>query len=138
MPISEPINPMAVHLGGGVVQLYTEPPVSGELDSYEILCARALDGTYESVSNKFSTNRDAFLYGFSFGTNAYIRIRAIGTDGSESAWVQVKRAVASKPYIGMTCRCIEGSTIPAGAVFAVPKRPDRIQGVVATDDVDFI
>jgi hypothetical protein len=138
MAISEPINPMAVHLGAGVLQLYVETPVSGTLGRYEVSCSRALNGVYEGCAQRFFSQKDACLYDFTLGSDAYLRIRAIGTDGSASDWVQVKRGVASKPYIGMTCRCIEGSLIPAGAIFAIPKRPDRIVGIVATQDIEFI
>jgi hypothetical protein len=137
MAISEPINPMAAHLGAGVVQLYTEPPVSGELDVYEVQCAISLAGPYSFVMNRFFNKKDAVLYGFAIGLNAYLRIRARDTEGNYSNWVQVKRAIVNTPLVGVTCRCIKGSVIPEGAVFSVTKKPDRIAGLVAAQTIEF-
>lgn len=137
MAISEPINPLVAHLGAGVLQLRVENPVSGTLARYEIRCARALAGPYSSYSSRFFTLNDAFIYGFAIGLTAYIQVRAIGTDGSESDWVQARLGQIQTCEVMAECSCIAGSRIPAGAMFVVPKMPDRLAGLVAVNEINF-
>jgi hypothetical protein len=137
MPISQPINPLAVHIGSGVIQLYVLPPASGTLRRYEIQCAFAMAGPYQSYSNWFFTDKDAYIYGFAIGRNVYVRIRAIDVDGSVSEWEQAKLGLIQTVEVLAECSCIEGSRIPEGARFVIHKRPDRLVGLVAQQDIEF-
>lgn len=136
--ISVPQNPLAAMIGGGVMFMHVDPPSAGILDRYEVQLALAVSGPYHFYSNtNFSTNT-GFIYGLPpNGINLYIQIRAWGADGSVSAWVQVVKGVLAKPDVTMTCTCVAGSIIPAGAMFAVTHPSGRMIGYKAKADINF-
>ena len=139
MPVTDPINPIAAHIGGGVVQVYVDPQDESlvAVAKYEVTCAMTIDGTYYAFSNRFFSGRDGYIYGFPVGKTVYLRIRAIGADGSLSDWVQVVLGTASKPTTVMQLTAISGSTIPEGAVFVSQKDSHRLYGFKAVSEITF-
>lgn len=136
--MNEPINPIACHLGQGVVQLYTLPPENVTLIKYEVQVSKQLNGTYKRVGLQSTSDKDVFLFNFTPTTTAYIQIRAItGTQDNKitSNWVQVKKAIASKVTVVMRCRAVSGSIIPENALFVMPKYPGRVIGFRADNEV---
>lgn len=126
--ILEPRNPLAVHLGAGVVQMYVLPPLSGSLLKYEVQTSKAIDGIYKPVGLMNTSPKDLFLFNFPVGSTVYLRIRAISLDNSASPWVQVKRGEAQLAQVLMHCSSVHGSQIPAAALFVMPKNPGRLVG----------
>jgi hypothetical protein len=126
--ISEPRNPLAVHLGAGVVQMYVLPPLSGSLLKYEVQTSKALAGPYKPVGLMNTSQKDLFLFNFPIGSTVYLRIRAISLDRTASEWVQVRRGEAQLAKVIMWCRSVHESQIPANALFTMPKNPGRLVG----------
>jgi hypothetical protein len=135
--IGNPVNPFAMHIGGGVVQLYVEPPTYGTLDRYELQGSLDLDGEYTQIGIMSISSKDIFIYNVPPGIVIFLQIRAVSKDGSVSEWIQVRRGVAGKCTVTMQCRCIEGSIIPAGALFTMSKKPGRLIGFRSDDMVVF-
>lgn len=135
--ISVPVQPVAAHLGQGVIQLRTNFPLEINFKEFEVHAAPTLDGEYMAFSNNRFSTKDGFIYNFPLGENVYLRIRSVSHTNITSAWVQVKRGVLLRPTVTMQCRAVRGSLIPQGALFTAVKDPNRIIGFTADEDVQF-
>jgi hypothetical protein len=133
MAVSNPINPIAAHVGSGVLQIKVENQVG--VARYELMFSDELNGTYYEFSNNSFTGNDGFVYGFPIGLSVFAKIRAIGEDETESDWVQVKRAQYSNPQVNMIVTGIVGTVIPAGSVFTCQKNKERLYGFRFLDEV---
>ncbi len=138
MPISNPVDPIAAHLGGGIVQVFSGYPVSGNFDRFEVQVSMTLAGPYQLFSNRTFKNRDGWIYGFPVGGTAYLQIRAIAVDGSVSDWVQVKKAILNKIRVRMSAKAIQGSRISESAVFVTRKAENRLLAFRSLEEVNFI
>lgn len=136
--ITVPINPMAAHMGGGIIQVYADFPVSGELKHFEVRVAKELAGPYQLFGNRFFKNKDGWLYGFAVGSGTvYMQIRSVGIDGSFSDWVQVKKAILNKPIVIMRLEAIQGSMIAENAMFVTPKVGGRTLAFRTPQEITF-
>lgn len=137
MAISNPVDPIAAHVGGGIIQVFAGFPVSGEFNYFEVRVSTALAGPYQLFGNRTFKHRDGWIYGFPVGGTAYMQIRAVAIDGSMSDWVQVKKAILNKIRIRMQCRAIQGSILSAGAVLVTRKVENRLLAFRAESEVTF-
>lgn len=138
MPISEPVNPIAAHIGGGIVQVYVEFPVTGILRYFEVRVGSSLSGPYQYFGNRRFKHKDGWIYGFTPTTVIYMQIRAVATDGSTSDWVQVKKAVLNKVRVIMQVRALQGSVLEENAVLVTPKVENRLLAFRVEERVEFI
>jgi hypothetical protein len=137
MPISEPQNPVAAHIGSGVVQIHVEPPLTGVVLKYQVQTSFDLAGPYVQYSSSEFKSKDGFVLNVPLGKPVYMQVRAIGVDYSASQWVQIRAGAISKPTVRMECIAPRGSLIPKGSIFCVPKLPGRLLGFVALEDINF-
>lgn len=136
-----PINPIAAHVGSGVVQVYVIPPVipanHTQFSKFEVQSALALEGPYFQFSNRFFSTKDWFIYDFPLGNTVYIQIRSVLTDGTTSDWVQARLGVLGKPTVVMELVAPTGSRIDAGSMFTARKNEDWMVGFIALTDINF-
>jgi hypothetical protein len=146
--ISVPVDPIAVHVGHGVVQIHADFPLetiySPESGTYvplfkefEVEASPQLNGPYQPFSNNRFENKDGFVYNFPQGQNVHLRIRSVGTNNAVSDWMQIRKGILSRPIVDMECRAVRGSIIPAGAMFTMPKNKSRVIGFIVQDNVEF-
>lgn len=135
--ISVPINPMAAHIGGGIIQVYAEFPASGELKHFEVRVSKNLAGPYQLFGNRTFTQKDGWIYGFPVGGIAYMQIRSVGVDGSFSDWVQVKKAILNKILVIMKLEAIQGSVLAENALLVTPKVGGRTLAFRTPQEITF-
>lgn len=140
--ISVPLNPLAAHIGQGIVQVHVQTPLSVQqglnvLRHYEVQAAYNIGGPYLGYSNNIFNTPDGFLHNFPVGLTIYMQIRAVAMDGSISDWVQVAAATTNLPTVVMQCRAPRNSQIPNNAMFCVAKKPHRLVGFLAKEEIVF-
>lgn len=135
--ISEPVNPIAAHVGGGIVQVYVGFPTTGTLRYFEVRVGAAVAGPYQYFGNRRFKHKDGWIYGFTPTTVIYMQIRAVDVDGSASDWVQVKKAVLNKVRVIMRVRAIQGSALEQDAVLVIPKVENRLLAFRSEERIEF-
>lgn len=117
--IADPVAPLAVHLGQGVVLFGFDHPNPALVNYYEVLAASSLNGVYSSYLNGRFQQRRGVVRNVPLGVTAYFRIRAIGKNGAISAAIQVKKGKVITPtLVNLKVRGIAGSIIPKDATFS--------------------
>ncbi len=136
--MNAPTNPIAACLGNGLLFIKFVPPLIDPVGSYEIQVAKTEDGIYHPYFNvKFAT-RFGYISGFPMlGIDIFLQLRAVSPDNIPSDWVQVARGQLLKPTTTFHCKCLRGSIIPAGAVFAMPSGAGRLVAVASVNEIRF-
>jgi hypothetical protein len=117
--IDDPVTPVAVHLGQGVVLFAFDHPNPSLVDYYEVLASVNLLGPYSGYLNGRFRQRRGLIRNVPLGTTAYFQIRAVGKNGGVSTAIQVKKGKLISPtLVNMKIRGIAGSVIPANAIFS--------------------
>lgn len=130
--ISEPINPLAAHVGGGGVLIYCTPPTGNVIvKEYETQVSTSLTGTYINYNRSFHPHNINLIKNFPFGVDLYFRIRALSPTGLASNWVQVRRGIPQLQTEILRISAISGSSIPEGAKFITRDKADRLSGFKA-------
>lgn len=132
---SDPILPLAAHIGNGAVMLTWIPPLSGQPSFYEINCSTSLNGTYFPYNRSIFKNPIGLINNFPFDRTMYFRIRAGTEDGNYSNWVQAKLGILQKQSTVMRVKGPAGSTVVSGAKVAILDGVDRLAGFFASGDI---
>ena len=136
--ILAPTNPVACHVGNGMLVLYWDIPTTGTVKRYEIYLSLSESGIYKRYFNGSFTENRGQIYNVPMNETVYLRVKAIDVDGSESSLAQFTRGKIEKPIVSMKCRAIHGSLIPKDAVFSVHDSVDRIVAAKAVADINIV
>lgn len=136
MAISEPVNPLGAHVGGGSVLIHCEEPVVGIADQYEIQVGETLAGNYFTYNRSKFYHNIALLKNLPYGNSLYFRIRAITVNQEISNWVQVKRGVPQLQTATIQIKSISGSSITENAKFITLDNADRLSGFMALQAIN--
>jgi hypothetical protein len=115
--IQAPTNPLALHLGQGVVMFSWGHPAPERVDHYEVYASTSELGTYEKYPGAEFVPRRGRIFGVPVGSTAFFQMCAIGFNGAQSSFVQVKLGKLEPLTIAMKVRAIQGSQIKDQAIF---------------------
>jgi hypothetical protein len=122
-----PTNPLAIHLGQGVIFFAFGHPAPEKVDHYELYASLSLGGQYTKYPQGEFNELHGMIQNVPIGITIYFQLRAVGINGADSTFVQVKKGKTYNPLVSMKVRAIRGSKIKSGATFnAVDQETGRL------------
>lgn len=119
--LSAPTNPLAVHLGDGLL-FVTWDAVNFSNVSYNLYSSLSLNGEYRLLVYGL-TDTSTIIRNMVVDVNVYLKISAVNRNGMiavESAKAQVLRGkISSGNTIEVLLTAPRGSVVPAGSVFNI-------------------
>lgn len=131
--IEPPEDVLAYHLGQGAVIVTWTHPDEEAVDYYQTEVALASGGPYFGMIGGQTSNIRTVLRNLPLGRTVYIRVRAIGLNGTISSYVSAKLARLQTIEASFEVSAISGSSIPNAAKFALNDQQTGLPIVITAD-----
>lgn len=132
---SQPVNPLAVHMGNGAMLVTWGAPLTGQASEYEIWASNSLTGNYYKFSNGEFELTHGVLNNLPVNTTVYLKIRAKSPTGQYSPYAQFRAGQINYPTIKMKLKSVSGSVISAGSVFSKQVSGSRLLAFKALSEI---
>lgn len=128
--IDPPTTPLAAHLGQGTLYFVWDHPHPEKVDRYELFVSINHSGPYFKLERGVFSVTHGAIQNMPLGLTLHFKIQAIGKNAATSTQVQVKKGKFYTPLVTMKVHGIQGSSIPANAIFnAVDQQTGMILAV---------
>lgn len=132
---SQPVNPLAVHIGNGAMLVTWGEPLTGQASSYEVWASSSLNGNYYKFSNGEFNLTHGLLNNLPVQATIYLKIRAKSPNGQYSPYAQFRPGRVNYPTVKMKVKSVSGSIISSGAIFSKQISGSRLLALKALSEI---
>jgi len=116
--LNAPTNALGVHLGHGKVMVRWNHDNQAAVSHFEVYAGLANGGPYFEYPIPRTNALSTFLSNVPIGITLFLQVRAVGHNGSVSAFSPVKRGVFTPIEGTLRVKAVSGTTIDSGVRFS--------------------